>query len=384
VRTLAPLDVAVGFVLAAGEPVPLPAGSPPPLAALEAAILPSLLRPPCLVSFSGGRDSSAVLAVATLVARRYDLDDPIPATIRAPSAPDADETAWQEQVVRHLGIHDWLRLELDDELDAVGPIARRGLQRHGLMWPFNAHFHVPLLEAAHGGSLLTGVGGDELFAAASSPRAVAVLEGRMRPTARDLRRIALYAAPRPLRRAWHRRRELPLPWLSAAGHKAAARAVAALEADEPRRLGSRLAWLRGATALSHGTASLAALAGDAGTAISHPLLDGHAGAVRRPAARAGSRAIRQGQLRRALLRPPQPCARRGVRRRGRAGRTGRHRGAPRALAPRAPAGTLVHTAPGSLPGVSAQGCRASARRPPRARPNGAAGAGARPGASSGR
>ena len=38
-----------------------------PLSALEEAILPALEREPCLVSFSGGRDSSAVLAVATRV-----------------------------------------------------------------------------------------------------------------------------------------------------------------------------------------------------------------------------------------------------------------------------------------------------------------------------
>jgi asparagine synthase (glutamine-hydrolysing) len=288
VRTLAPLEVAVGYVLAAGEPVPLPGGSAEPLAALEEAILPSLLQSPCLVSFSGGRDSSVVLAVATRLARRHGLADPVPATIRGRSAPDADESDWQERVVHHLGIQHWQRFEIDDELDSVGPIARRALRRHGLLWPFNAHFHVPLLEAARGGALLTGVGGDELFAGASSPRAAAVLGGRLRPTVRDLRRIALYAAPRPLRVRWHRRRELPLPWLTPAGRRATARAVAVLEAGEPRRLGSRLSWLRGTTALSHGTASLAALAGDAGTAIAHPLLDrGLWGAVARTAPRGG-------------------------------------------------------------------------------------------------
>jgi asparagine synthetase B (glutamine-hydrolysing) len=287
-RPLAPLEVAVGYVLEPGERALLPAGPAGPLVALEAAILPSLLRSPCLVSFSGGRDSSAVLAVATSVARRHGLEDPVPATIRGRSAPDADESEWQERVVRRLGLQNWQRFVVDDELDAVGPIARTALRRHGLLWPFNAHFHIPLLEAARGGSLLTGVGGDELFAGASSPRAAAVLAGRVRPGARDLRRIALYAAPRPLRWWWHRRRELPLPWLTPAGREATARAVAGLEADEPRRLGARLSWLRGTTALSRGTASLAALAGDAGTAIAHPLLDRRLwAAVARAAPRGG-------------------------------------------------------------------------------------------------
>ena len=61
-----------------------PAGTA--LAALEAAIMPALLRSPCLVSFSGGRDSSAVLAVAARLARGAGLADPIPITIRVPAA----------------------------------------------------------------------------------------------------------------------------------------------------------------------------------------------------------------------------------------------------------------------------------------------------------
>jgi hypothetical protein len=274
VTTLTPLELAVGFVLGEAEPVELATVvHADPLAALEAALMPGLLRPPCLVSFSGGRDSSAVLAVATRAARRHGLDDPIPATIRAPAARAADESAWQERVVAHLGLHEWLRLEITDELDAVGPVARAVLRRHGLLWPFNAHFHVPLLDAARGGSLLTGIGGDELFAGATSLRAAAVLAGRIRPVARDLRRIALYASPRPLRRWWHRRGDLPLPWLTEAGRAAASSAFAALKAAEPRRLAPRLAWLRGTQALSMGTASLAALAADADAAIAHPLLD---------------------------------------------------------------------------------------------------------------
>lgn len=285
---LTPLEQAVGFVLGPGESPPLPNSGPAdPLAVLEAAALPFLLRPPCLVSFSGGRDSSAVLAIALRAARRYGLDDPIPATIRVEAAKAADESAWQEVVTRHLGVNDWLRLDLEDELDAVGPIARAALRRHGLLWPFNAYFHVPLLEAARGGSLLTGVGGDELFAGATSPRAAAVLAGRVRPVGRDVRRVALYASPRPLRRWWYRR-ELPLPWLTAAGRDAAAAAFAARDAAMPRRLAARLAWLRGSDVFSRGTASLAVLADDAGTAIAHPLLDRDLwGAIARTAPRGG-------------------------------------------------------------------------------------------------
>ena len=54
-------------------------------------MLRALRRPPCLVSFSGGLDSSALLAVATAVARREGLDDPVPATLVVPGSPESDE-----------------------------------------------------------------------------------------------------------------------------------------------------------------------------------------------------------------------------------------------------------------------------------------------------
>ncbi|HWC25368.1 MAG TPA: asparagine synthase-related protein, partial [Solirubrobacteraceae bacterium] len=185
---LSPLDVACGIVF---DPRPRPAALPAPTAtpqrALEDAVLAALRRPPCVVSFSGGRDSSLVLAAAARVARRERLPPPIPATNRFPDAPETDETDWQEQVVAHLGLSDWERLEFTDELDAVGPYARRMLRAHGLLWPFNVHFHLPLLERARGGSLLTGLGGDQLFELPQrTPR-------RMRP--RDLASRALAGAP---------------------------------------------------------------------------------------------------------------------------------------------------------------------------------------------
>jgi asparagine synthase (glutamine-hydrolysing) len=271
---LAPLELALGFVLGHEPAAPPPGPLAGPLEALEAAVLDGLQRPPCLVSFSGGRDSSAVLAVATRVARRTGLPDPIPVTIRAVGSAAADETRWQELVTAHLGLAEWSRLEFTDELDVVGPIARRTLARHGLLWPFNAHFHAPMLEAAAGGTLLTGVGGDELFNAAISRRASAVLAGRVRPRPRDLRRVALHAAPRPLRRRWHERGLGTVhPWLTAAGSRAARRALAAHEAAEPRGLARRMAYTRRARYLAVGTASLGVLARDAGAAIAHPLLE---------------------------------------------------------------------------------------------------------------
>jgi asparagine synthase len=274
--SLEPLELALGLPLGADAPGAMTSGGPgDPLAALEAAVLEALRRPPCLVSFSGGRDSSAVLAVAVRVARREGLPDPVPASIRARGAPAAQESRWQELVVRHLGVGDWLRPEFGDELDLVGPVAARALRRHGLLWPFNAHFHIPLLEAARGGSLLTGIGGDELFRSATTPRAAAVLSGRVRPAAADARRAVAYLAPRGARRRWHARRgaERVHPWLTDAGDEAGRRALGAWEAAEPRRLPARMAHVRAARYLGIGTASLERLARDSGAAIHHPLLE---------------------------------------------------------------------------------------------------------------
>ena len=77
---LSGFEIATGMVFGAvDDRSPLPrSGRLDPLEALEHELLPALLRPPCMVSFSGGRDSSAVLAVAVSA---Y--------TARGPAAPDS-------------------------------------------------------------------------------------------------------------------------------------------------------------------------------------------------------------------------------------------------------------------------------------------------------
>src|SRR4051794_5992486 len=57
-----------------------PDGAMSPQRALEEALLPALQSGRCRVTFSGGRDSSVVLAGATDVARRLGLADPVPLT----------------------------------------------------------------------------------------------------------------------------------------------------------------------------------------------------------------------------------------------------------------------------------------------------------------
>src|SRR4051794_22650674 len=73
-----------------------PTGPDGPVGALERGLLRALRRPPCVVSFSGGRDSSAVLALAVDVARRHGLPEPVPVAMRFAGAPAADERRWQE------------------------------------------------------------------------------------------------------------------------------------------------------------------------------------------------------------------------------------------------------------------------------------------------
>jgi hypothetical protein len=254
---LTPLDIATGMPFGAPRrAAPLPA----PGEELDAAILPALRRSPCLVSFSGGRDSSAVLASAAAIARREGLPAPIPATLRARGAAASDEAEWQERVVRHLGIDDWIRVEIDDELDVIGPHARRLLRAHGLLWPCNVHFHLPLLDLGGGGSLLTGIGGDELFSAAAPM---------------SWRRRALALGPAPLRRAaLARRNPIAFEWLTPAAQRAATVAGAAEAATEPAGVRDRLAWLRGLRYLELGLAAITDAARGTGVLLAHPLFDG--------------------------------------------------------------------------------------------------------------
>jgi hypothetical protein len=240
--------------------------------ALERAVLPALGHPPCVVSFSGGRDSSAVLALAVEVARRHGLADPVPATMRFPGAPETDETAWQDLVLGHIGIGGAKVLELRHELDALGPIATELLSRHGLRWPANAYMHVPVLRVARGGSLLTGVGGDELFATRAAPH-VLLARDPARRGRRALRAAAAAALPRQLREVRLRRASSSVLWLKPAGNVLLAQALAREETAWPSRWDASVAhWYR-SRAFAAVEGAVALVAEDANVNVVNPLID---------------------------------------------------------------------------------------------------------------
>ena len=273
---LTPLEIATGILFgrADGPVAPLASSRSTARDTLEAALLPALRRPPCVVSFSGGLDSSTVLAVASSVARRQGLPLPIAVTLRFPGNDDADETSWQESVIAAVPVGEWERVEIHRELSVVGPVATDALREHGLLWPFNAYVHVPVFERARGGSAVTGFGGDELFAPSRWDRLSELAAGRVRPTARDLRRVALALAPRPARaQALRRRFPLRLPWLSEEGESALARAWALEAASEPLSATRRAWWRLRLRALQTAYASLESLATTRDVVAVHPLAE---------------------------------------------------------------------------------------------------------------
>jgi hypothetical protein len=72
-------------------------------------------------------------------------------------SPATEESAWQEAVVRHVGVKDWVIIHPDDRLDLLGDIALASLRAHGVLYPPNAHSMVlPAAEAPDGSLIARG------------------------------------------------------------------------------------------------------------------------------------------------------------------------------------------------------------------------------------
>ena len=172
-----------------------------------------LARPPCMLAFSGGRDSSALLAIAVSVARREGLPLPIPVTLHYPGTAGTDESSWQQQVLEHLQITERVVLTVGQEHDALGPVAIPLLRRHGIVWPPNFAPTWRMMDLARGGVLLTGESGDEVFGI----KRITPLTKVLRAHGRADRRLYPYAgralAPAPLRRRAALRERYRRTWL---------------------------------------------------------------------------------------------------------------------------------------------------------------------------
>lgn len=214
---LEPLEVACGFVFGPRRSPQLPSatsGTPEPLSvALNRILSDALAKPPCYVAFSGGRDSSVMLAAAAHVAQSRGLPAPIPLTAFYPDYPSSWETDWQELVVSHLALQEWERFEVRSELDALGGLATDVMAKHGLYWPANAHSMVLFARKAAGGTLLTGGGGDELFEEWYWRRARLRELLRLRPYRRVVKWTAYYQLPLRLQQRVRHYDEMDVPWL---------------------------------------------------------------------------------------------------------------------------------------------------------------------------
>jgi asparagine synthetase B (glutamine-hydrolysing) len=242
-------------------------------AVLERLAADALRTGPTWVSFSGGRDSSLVLAVATHVARKEGLPLPIPVTM-CHDSPESQEADWQHRVLEHLAVEDWVRVAVGERMDVLGDEATRLLAADGLQCPPNAYLHLPVVAAAGGGTLLTGVGGDEVLGAPAR-RLALVLSGAAHPRPRDLASLALAASPTGVRRAWAAgRTDHPYaPWLTPRARAEVVRRLAA------SRAATRVRWdvdaLRFARSRSAtmGAAALSRVGDHYGVRVRNPLLD---------------------------------------------------------------------------------------------------------------
>lgn len=240
-------------------------------------MLEALQHPPCVVQFSGGRDSSAILAVAVGLARRAGLPLPVPQTIIFPGGGESREDDWQLLVIRHLGLTDWVRVDAGEDADLLGPAAQEVLLRHGVIWSpvLATRWHHMALAA--GGSLVSGEGGDEVLGPRRPTRVSTLLRTRSwRVGARMVRGTLADIAPRPVRVGrWKRRfaSGLGLEWLCPDVREDYLLRSAEQWSAEPFAWPHAVQWVTSCRHASLGKATTAALAAEAGAGFCAPFLD---------------------------------------------------------------------------------------------------------------
>jgi asparagine synthase (glutamine-hydrolysing) len=214
---------------ALGGPLGPASEVPHPRAVLEAMLLDALAAGPVVVTFSGGRDSSALLALALHVARREGLPDPSALTFRYPGSDvGKQEWSWQDAVAEHVGLSRWDRRLVRDDFDLLGPLGEALLDEVGhVTFPASLASGAHTCAAARGGTIVTGSMGDWAF----GPRRMTVLRtlargrGWRRPSSR--RHALEVVAPRALRRRMAAGSLADLGWLQPAGRESLRRRLIA-------------------------------------------------------------------------------------------------------------------------------------------------------------
>jgi len=79
------------------------------------------------------------------------------------TAPETDERDFQESVVRHLGLREWITFDLGEDGDFLSPTTCSQLLAGGPMWPPAPLTRAGALRGLDGGLWLTGEGGDEVL-----------------------------------------------------------------------------------------------------------------------------------------------------------------------------------------------------------------------------
>ncbi len=101
-------------------------------------------------------------------------------TLRFDDDPESNEDEWQRIVLDHLGIDHRVEIDARGRSTMTGPYAETLYRRHGLLYPANLHTHLAMALHFEGGSIITGAGGDEVFASPAEPL-LRVLAGKLRP-----------------------------------------------------------------------------------------------------------------------------------------------------------------------------------------------------------
>lgn len=265
------LETAVGTPFGWDPPVTARSSAEDPMSVLEDLLGAALQNPPCRVAFSGGRDSSLLLAAAARTARRHGWEMPIPVTVRYAAAA-ADERRWQELVLGHLRLADQIVVEVAEEHDLVGPLATAQLLRHGPLFPANSHVIASLFGDTGGGALVLGNGGDELLARQRWSGLNDVLARRTRPELSDAARLAVALSPATVQRLFGRRQRSPAAWLRPAAARRF-RSIERRDPAEPLRFDRAVRKEARSRVLTVAMSALRQIGAARGVAVDAPLLD---------------------------------------------------------------------------------------------------------------